>query len=56
MIFDSSILKWIKTHTEDEFILNTRRFHKFGIVTIFILNLILIIASIITIVIVIFLK
>ncbi|CAD8201493.1 unnamed protein product [Paramecium pentaurelia] len=49
-IMPSSIIKWIKTHTEDEFILNNRRFHKFGIVTIFILNLILIIASIITII------
>ncbi|CAD8204397.1 unnamed protein product [Paramecium octaurelia] len=49
-IMPSSIIKWIKAHTEDEFILNNRRFHKFGIVTIFILNLILIIASIITII------
>lgn len=48
MIYNSSIIKWVKTRTEDQFILNTRRFHKFGIVTIFILNIILIVASIIT--------
>ncbi|CAD8124524.1 unnamed protein product [Paramecium sonneborni] len=46
-IMPTSIIKWIKSHTEDEFILNTKRCHKFGIVTIVILNLLLIIISII---------
>ncbi|CAD8122168.1 unnamed protein product [Paramecium sonneborni] len=49
-LMPSSIIKWIKQHTEDEFILNTKRFHKFGIVTIVILNLLIIIVSIISLV------
>ncbi|CAD8210823.1 unnamed protein product [Paramecium pentaurelia] len=49
-IMPSSLIKWLKSHTEDEFILNTKRFHKFGIASIIILNLILIIVSIIVLV------
>ncbi|CAD8210160.1 unnamed protein product [Paramecium octaurelia] len=46
-ILPSSLIKWLKSHGEDEFILNAKRFHKFGIASIVVLNLILIIVSII---------
>lgn len=49
----SSLIKWLKSHAEDEFIVKTKRFHKVGIVSIIILNLIIIIVSIIVLVIII---
>ena len=51
MLYNSSIMKWIKSKREDEFIFNLKRFHKFGIITIIILNLLIIIVSIIILVI-----
>ncbi|CAK64909.1 unnamed protein product (macronuclear) [Paramecium tetraurelia] len=49
-ILPSSMMNWLKSHGEDEFILNAKRFHNFGIVTIVVLNFILIIVSIIALV------
>ncbi|CAD8085087.1 unnamed protein product [Paramecium sonneborni] len=46
----NSVVVWIKNHTDEEYIKNTKRLHKYGIVSIVILNLIIIICSIIALV------
>ncbi|CAD8177063.1 unnamed protein product [Paramecium pentaurelia] len=51
IVFKSnSVVIWIKNHTEEEFLENTKRYHKYGIISIVILNFTIITCSIIALV------
>ncbi|CAD8172786.1 unnamed protein product [Paramecium octaurelia] len=51
IVFKSnSVVIWIKNHTEEEFLENTKRYHKYGIISIVILNFTVIVCSIIAII------